>query len=142
MNDVTPINEKYEFDSEGVLVSQTDLDGNIIYANKKFREVSGYSYDELIGQNHNIIRHPDMPKATFAKMWSTIKSGQVFNGTIKNLRRNGEFYWVELEILPIKDDNGEYISYMAVARAASEKDIAENEDLYNKMLEAERNEGE
>jgi aerotaxis receptor len=142
MNDVTPINEKYEFDSEGVLVSQTDLDGNIIYANKKFREVSGYSYDELIGQNHNIIRHPDMPKATFAKMWNTIKSGQVFNGTIKNLRKNGEFYWVELEILPIKDDNGEYITYMAVARAASEKDIAENEDLYNKMLEAERNKGE
>jgi len=142
MSQVTPINEEYMFESDGVLVSQTDLDGVIIYANKKFREVTGYSYDELIGKNHNIIRHPDMPKVTFAKMWNTIKNGQVFNGTIKNLRKTGEFYWVDLEILPIKNEIGKVSSYTAVARVASRKDIEENEEIYEKMLEAQRNKGE
>ncbi len=142
MGKVTPVDEEYQFDNEGVLVSQTDLDGIITYANQKFREVSGYSYDELVGKPHSIVRHPDMPHVTFAKMWDTIKSGQVFNGTIKNMRKDGRYYWVDLEILPIKDDNGQVTTYMAAARPASRKDIEENEELYNRMLEAERHKGE
>ena len=141
MSEAVPREEEYLFDNEGVLVSQTDLDGNILYANKKFREVSGYSFEELQGKPHSIVRHPDMPRAVFAKMWDTIQSGQVFNGTIKNLRKDGKYYWVDLEILPIKDDNGEIITYMAAARSASRKDIEENEELYERMLEAEKGKG-
>ncbi len=142
MGNVTPVDEEYHFDDEGVLVSQTDTEGIITYANKRFREISGYSYDELVGKPHSVVRHPDMPHVTFAKMWDTIKSGQVFNGTIKNMRKDGRYYWVDLEILPIKDDEGNVTSYMAAARPASRKDIEENEELYARMLEAERHKGE
>ena len=138
MENVTPVDEEYSFDSEGVLVSQTDKDGVITYANKRFRDVSGYSYDELIGKPHSIVRHPDMPRATFSKMWETIGSGQVFNGTIKNMRKDGRYYWIDLEILPIKDDEGKITGYIAVARPASRKDIEENEELYRRMIEAEK----
>jgi len=142
MGNVMPVDEEYQFDKEGVLVSQTDTEGIITYVNQKFRDVSGYSYEELVGKPHSIVRHPDMPHVTFAKMWDTIKSGQVFNGTIKNMRKDGRYYWVDLEILPIKDEAGNITTYMAAARPASRKDIEENEELYNRMLEAGRHKGE
>ncbi len=138
MGSVTPIDEEYRCDDEDVLVSQTDKEGNITYANKRFRDVSGYSYDELVGKPHSIVRHPDMPRAVFAKMWDTIQSGQVFNGILKNMRKDGKYYWVDLEILPIKDEEGKITGYIAVARPASRKDIEENEELYARMLESER----
>ena len=142
MNKVTPVDEEYEFDSEGVLVSQTDLEGVITYVNKKFRDVSGYDNSELLGKKHSIIRHPEMPKAAFTKMWSTISSGQVYNGTVKNMRKDGRYYWVDVEILPIRDEEGALLNYIAVSRPASQKDREENEDLYRRMFENERNKGE
>ena len=140
MGNVTPVDEEYMFEEEGPMVSQTDTQGRIIYANKKFRQVSGYELDELVGVGHNIVRHPDMPRAVFSKMWDTIKSSQVFNGTIKNMRKDGRYYWVELEILPIKDEDGEILNFMAVARGASRKDIEENKELYERMLETQMRE--
>lgn len=135
MNKVIPTDKEYMF-NEGVIVSQTDLDGLILYANRLFTEVSGYKIDELIGQPHSIIRHPDMPAPIFAKMWETIKGGQAWNGLVKNLRKDGSFYWVETEILPIKDENEVVTGYIAARKAASRKDIIENESIYKKMLEA------
>ena len=140
MSKVTAIDEEYVYEG-GVIVSQTDLKGVIIYANKKFSEVSGYSVHELVGQPHNIIRHPDMPKAVFARMWQTIGSGQVWNGLVKNLRKDGLYYWTEIEILPIRNHDEKVTGYIAVRRAASRKDIAGTEDIYDKMLELE-SEGE
>jgi len=139
MSKVTPVNEEYIYDGK-VIISQTDTKGNITYANKKFCEVSGYSVDELIGKPHNIIRHPDMPKAAFAKMWETIKGGQVWNGLIKNLRKDGLYYWADSEILPIVGENDEITGYIAARRAGSRKDIKESEELYIKMLESESSE--
>ena len=136
MSSVTPINEEYVYEGK-VMVSQTDLQGVITYANKKFCEVSGYSVDELVGQPHNIVRHPDMPKAAFAKMWETIQGGQVWNGLVKNLRKDGRFYWVDTEVLPIMDENLNISGYTAARRPASRKDIKENEELYKRMLESE-----
>jgi aerotaxis receptor len=136
MNKVTPIDEEYFFDGS-VIISQTDLKGVITYANRAFSEVSGYSVEELIGKPHNILRHPDMPKATFEKMWSTIQSGQAWNGLVKNLRKDGKYYWVDTEILPVKDENNNITGYIAARKAASRKDIQENEETYKKMLEAE-----
>ncbi len=136
MEKVTPIDEEYMFDNL-VIVSQTDEKGNITYANKAFSQVSGYDVDELVGQPHNIVRHPDMPATTFEKMWSTIKSGQAWNGIIKNIRKDGRFYWVDTEILPIKDDSDNITGYIAARRAASRKDIVDTEEAYKKMSEAE-----
>ena len=115
MSNIVPIDEEFYFDDDRVLIIQTDLDGNITYANSKFRDVSGYTLDELLGKNHNIIRHPDMPDAIFKKMWDTIKDGQVYNGIIKNLRKDGSYFWVDLEIMPIKDNNKNIIGYISAA---------------------------
>ncbi len=138
MEKVKPINEEYKIPEGGVIISQTDTKGNITYVNKKFQEVSGYTKKELIGKPHSIIKHPDMPKTVFDKMWDNLKSGQAFNGIIKNLRKDGRYYWIELEIIPLRDDNENITGYISVARPASEKDIYENEETYFSMLEAEK----
>jgi aerotaxis receptor len=136
MSNVTPIDEEYFYEGS-VIISQTDLKGIIVYANKMFCEISGYSAQELVGQPHNIIRHPDMPKAAFAKMWQTIGSGQVWNGLVKNLRKDGLYYWVDTEILPIRNDNDEVTGYIAARKPASRKNISEVQESYSKMLELE-----
>jgi len=131
---VIPIDEEYFFD-ETAIISQTDLKGVITYANRAFSKVSGYSVSELVGKPHNILRHPDMPKVVFEKMWSTLKAGQVWNGLVKNLRKDGRYYWVDSEILPIKDNDNNITGYIAARKAASRKDIQENQETYKKMLQ-------
>jgi len=137
MHKITPKDEEYFFD-DNVIISQTDLKGVITYANKQFCDVSDYKADELIGQPHNILRHPDMPRSIFAKMWDTIQSGQAWNGLVKNLRKNGQYYWVDTEILPIKDNDDNVLGYIAARRAASRKDIQESEETYKKILATEQ----
>ncbi len=137
MNKVIPKDKEYFFD-DNVIISQTDLKGVITYANRVFIQVCGYNKDELIGKPHNILRHPDMPKEVFQKMWQTIQNGQVWNGLIKNLRKDGLYYWVDTEILPLKNDEGEITGYIAARKAASRKDIQENEEIYQKMLETQQ----
>jgi aerotaxis receptor len=135
MNTVSPSTEEYELD-ENVMISQTDLDGVITYINKAFSKASGYDTNELIGAKHNIIRHPSMPKAVFEKLWSTVTGGRAWNGLIKNLRKDGQFYWVDIEILPTKDADETIIGFISVSKPASRKNIQENEEVYTKMLEA------
>ena len=137
MEKATPIDEEYLYEGN-VIISQTDLKGIITYVNRKFCEVSGYKTDELIGQPHNILRHPDMPQATFAKIWETIEGGQAWNGLIKNLRKDGLYFWVDAEIVPIIDEEGSVTGYIAVRKQASRKDISENEEIYAKMLEVQK----
>ncbi|MCV6608085.1 MAG: PAS domain S-box protein [Campylobacterales bacterium] len=94
--------------------STTDPSGIITYANKKFEELSGYSKEELVGSNHNIVRHPDMPKQVFADLWSTIKSGKIWEGIVKNRKKDGNSYYVKAHVMPMFDRNGnisEFISY-------------------------------
>ncbi len=135
MNKVTLVNKEYIFEGS-MLISQTDLDGKITFANRKFCEVSGYKLDELIGNDHNIIRHPDMPKAVFFKMWESIKGGQSWNGLVKSLRKDGLYYWTDVEIIPVHGENEELTGFIAVRKVASRKDIDENKELYKKMLES------
>jgi len=135
MSKVIPKDKEYFFD-DNVIISQTDTKGIITYGNRLFFKVSGYDKEEIVGQPHNILRHPDMPKEVFHKLWETIQSGQVWNGLIKNLRKDGLYYWVDTEILPVRDeDTQEIIGYIAARKAASRKDIQENEEIYQKMLE-------
>ncbi len=137
MSNVTPIDEEYIYEGS-VIISQTDLDGTIVYANKMFCEISGYKAEELVGKPHSLVRHQDMPKAVFAKMWQTIQSGQMWNGLLKNLRKDGLYYWVDTEILPVRDDNEKITGYIAARKPASRKNILEVEENYSKMLESER----
>lgn len=136
MSHVEPIDEEYKFEGRAI-VSETDLKGVITYANRKFCEISGYTKEELIGQPHNIIRHPDMPKKAFETMWQTIKQGSVWNGLVKNLRKDGLYYWVETTITPLTDETGAIVKYAAARKPASDAAIQEAETLYKKMRDAE-----
>jgi len=139
MNRPTPVDEQYTFE-DGVIVSETDLKGIITYSNRKFCEIAGYDKSELKGKNHNIVRHPDMPKAAFKDLWETIQKGDSWTGTVKNLRKDGRYYWVYSYIAPIYRD-GEITGYTAARKPATDTEIAEAEALYEKMLQEERNGG-
>lgn len=130
------VDEEYFFEGRAI-VSETDLDGVITFANRRFCEISGYTTIELVGQPHNIIRHPDMPKAAFAQVWRTIQSGTIWHGLVKNLRKDGKFYWVDTEVSPIYDNNGIVKGYMAAQKPASRKNIEETAEIYKKMIEQE-----
>ena len=133
---VTPIDEEY-MDDERVSISQSDIDGKLTYANNAFCKTTGYERDELLGSTYQIIKHPQMPEAIFKKMWDAISDGQAWTGLVKNLRKDGLFYWDDLSILPILDDSQMITGYISCARAASRKNIKENEELYEKMLSTE-----
>ncbi|MDD2828282.1 MAG: PAS domain-containing protein [Sulfuricurvum sp.] len=132
----TALDEEYFFEGRAI-VSETDLDGVITFANRRFCEISGYSASELVGQPHNIIRHPDMPKAAFAQVWKTIQSGTIWHGLVKNLRKDGKYYWVDTEVSPIYDNDGVVKGYMAARKPASRKNIEETAQIYKQMLEQE-----
>ena len=105
------------FPPDTYLVSRTDLKGIITYANDAFVDISGFSREELIGSSHNIVRHPDMPQAAFADLWATVKQGLPWRGLVKNRCKNGDFYWVEAFVTPIKQD-GRITGYQSVRTPA------------------------
>ena len=123
------------------IVSKTDLKGRITYANKIFIEFSGYSQDELLNTQHNVIRHPDMPRAVFNLLWKTLESGQEFNGYVKNMSKDGGFYWVFANVTPSYDNNNKLIGYYSVRRKPSAQAVSVIEPIYNEMLAAEKNAG-
>ena len=124
----------YEFPSDQTLVSITDLKGRITYCNANFVEVSGYSRAELIGQPHNLVRHPDMPEETFRDMWATIQSGSPWTALVKNRRKNGDYYWVRANATPVR--RGEHIvGYLSVRTHAPQQEVQEAEALYATMRE-------
>ncbi|MDE1990814.1 MAG: PAS domain-containing protein, partial [Betaproteobacteria bacterium] len=88
-----------------ILVSKTDLKGIITYANEAFIEISGFSKQELYGKNHNVVRHPDMPPAAFEDLWSTVKAGRPWRGLVKNRSKNGDHYWVDATVVPVRKNN-------------------------------------
>ncbi len=130
-----PIDEEYTF-ADGVIISETDLNGIITYANRKFIEISGYSKEELIGKPHSIIRHPDMPKAAFKQMWDTIQNNEEWQGLVKNLRKDGRYYWVDTYIKPVFKE-GKKVGYIAARHPAKQIDIISIMNTYAKMLEDE-----
>jgi len=107
-----PVDEEVPFDG-GVMITETDTAGIITYANRKFRELTGYTKEELIGSPHNINRHPDMPKAAFKGMWETIKEGHYWEGYVKNMTKEGKYYLVVVWIKPKLDENGKIVGYIA-----------------------------
>lgn len=115
LNESTSLLQQYkEAVDQTVIFSKTDPKGNITYVNDMFCEISGYSKEELIGKSHNIIRHPDMEGEVFKEMWKTIKSGQIWQGIVKNRAKNGHTYIVDSTIFPILDNHGNIVEYMAL----------------------------
>jgi aerotaxis receptor len=119
-----------------ILVSSTDLKSRITHCNRAFVEVSGYEAEELLGQPHNMIRHPDMPQEGFRDLWDTIDAGKPWTALVKNRRKNGDHYWVRANVTPIMD--GERITgYLSVRTIPSREEVAATEPLYAAMREAE-----
>lgn len=131
-----PITQReHPFPAGQALVSTTDLQGRILYCNPAFIEVSGYTREELLGQPHNMIRHPDMPEEAFRDMWQTIESGQPWSGLVKNRRKNGDHYWVMANVTPLLDGDRP-VGYMSVRTLPDRQQVSEAETVYACMREA------
>lgn len=115
----------FDLIDQNVITSTTDLQGNIITASTVFCTVSGYSREELIGQNHRIVRHPDMPASLYEEMWSTLLNDGVWHGEIKNRKKDGGYYWVMATIHPLFDDEGTKIGYTAIRHDITDKKMVE-----------------
>ncbi|MEA3492046.1 MAG: PAS domain-containing protein [Campylobacterota bacterium] len=118
--------------AEQLIVSRTDLKGNITYANETFVEISGYSLDELIGNSHNMVRHPDMPSAAFKDLWEKLKSGGKWSGFVKNLRKDTGHYWVFADISGVYKD-GKLVEYKSLRTPISFEDKVKYQKLYDEM---------
>jgi len=130
MNNTT--NVERVFSAEKQLVSITDLDGRIKYANQEFCEISGYSLDELVGQHHNIVRHPSMPKAAFGDLWSKLKNGDSWRGMVKNRCKNGDFYWVDAYVTPVYENN-KVMGYQSVRTLPTSEQKNKAQQLYEEL---------
>jgi aerotaxis receptor len=115
-----------------LIVSRVDLAGVITHANEAFVEMSGYPRDELIGVQHSILRHPDMPRAAFADLWATVQTGRKWHGYVKNLRKDGAYYWVYATVVP-NVRNGVCVGYTSVRRKPSRSKINEHTALYARL---------
>ena len=129
-----------EMQENDFIVSKTDLKGRITYCNKIFMEMAEYSEEELLGKAHNIIRHPDMPKAVFRYLWDTIQKKEVFAFVI-NATKQGNAYWVYANVTPSLDERGNLIGYYSVRRKPSKKALETIIPLYTKMVEVEKRDG-
>ncbi|MCI1193728.1 methyl-accepting chemotaxis protein [Calidifontimicrobium sp. SYSU G02091] len=123
---------EHPFPAAKTLVSVTDLKGRITYANDAFVEVSGFARDELLGQPHNVVRHPDMPAEAFRDLWATIAAGRPWTGIVKNRRKNGDHYWVRANATPIVRD-GRIAGYLSVRSAVSPTEVQAAEALYARL---------
>ena len=114
------------------VVSNTDLKGITTYANDAFVELSGFSLDELIGKNHNVVRHPDMPPAAFKYLWDTIKDGRPWRGIVKNRCKNGDYYWVDAFVVPVREGE-RVVGYMSVRSEPTREQVKAAEALYRQL---------
>jgi PAS domain S-box-containing protein len=123
------------------IVSKTDLKGRITYGNRIFIEFSGYSEAELLGAQHNIIRHPDMPRAVFKLLWDTIQAKKECNAYVKNMAKDGSFYWVFANVTPNFDNNGNVTGFFSVRRKPKASGVETVTGLYRAMLQEEQRAG-
>jgi PAS domain S-box-containing protein len=135
---ITPTSKERKLKEDDFIVSKTDPTGRITYCNRVFMDIAGYREKELLGVQHNIIRHPDMPRAAFSLMWDIIKGGNEFFAYVKNMSKDGGFYWVFANVTPSYSPSGELVGYYSVRRRPSERAIAIVEPIYAEMLAAEQ----
>jgi len=137
-----PIDDPIKLDKHKYIMSRTDASGNIEFGNDYFYEISGYTANELMGRSHNIIRHPDMPKVIFKLMWDRLKQGKNIFAVVKNLAKDGRYYWVttKFEIKKHPVDNS-LVGYMAFRQAATPSAIEEISKLYAELRDIEKSGG-
>ncbi len=130
-----PVTQReYEIAADATLMSTTDIQSQIAYANAAFMQASGFTHDEILGQPHNMVRHPDMPPEAFADMWATLKAGQSWTALVKNRRKNGDHYWVRANATPVVR-HGQLAGYMSVRTRPAREERAAAEKLYREFRE-------
>ncbi|NEX19288.1 PAS domain S-box protein [Thiorhodococcus mannitoliphagus] len=139
--EITPTGVEKVMRDDDFIVSKTDPTGRITYGNRIFIEFSGYAEAELIGSQHNIIRHPDMPRGVFKLLWDSIQAKRECNAYVKNMAKDGSFYWVLANVTPDLDANGNITGYLSVRRKPKPSAVATVADLYRAMLAAEQTAG-
>jgi len=125
--------EKVELPNGVMIISETDAKGRIVFANDDFCKIAGYSINELVGKPHNIVRHNEMPKDAFQDLWTTLKSGNVWKGIVKNKVKNGGYYWVNATVFPSKTPDGK-IRYISIRVKPTEQEIEDAEKTYSALL--------
>ncbi len=136
-----PIDEEIELKNNVYIESDTDPAGVITYANDYFAEISGYTPEELVGQPHSIVRHPDMPRILFKILWDHLKKGENFVAAIKNLAKDGRYYWVFTDFETLRDDEGKITGYKAARKKISHHVTEVLDPLYKKLTEIEKEGG-
>ncbi len=140
-NPITPTQVEKVMREDDFIVSKTDLTGRITYGNRIFIEFSGYSENELLGSQHNIIRHPDMPRGVFKLLWDTIQGKDEVNAYVKNMARDGSHYWVFANVTPNFGPDGEIVGYTSVRRKPRAEAVRLLSEVYRTMLEIEKRAG-
>jgi PAS domain S-box-containing protein len=138
---IAPTGKEIVVNEQDFIVSKSDPKGNIVYANRQFMQISGYREDELLGRQHNIVRHPDMPRGLFYLLWQKISRGQECFAYIKNLCKNGDHYWVLANVTPDYDAQGSVIGYFSVRRSPRKEALSYFSALYQDMHAVERRSG-
>ncbi len=136
-----PIDEEIELKNNVYIESDTDTKGIITYVNDYFAEISGYTKEELIGKPHSIVRHPDMPKVLFKILWDRIEQGNNFIAAVKNLAKDGRYYWVFTDFEVLKDDNDKVTGYKASRKKISKHVTDFLNTVYKKLVEIEKEGG-
>jgi PAS domain S-box-containing protein len=140
-NSVLPTNREIVMADGDFIVSKTDLKGRITYANRVFMKIAGYPEQELLNEQHNIIRHPDMPRGVFRLLWNVIESGQECFAYVKNMAKNGDYYWVFANVTVDYDSSGKPIGYFSVRRKPSKAGIEAITPVYAEMMRIEQKAG-
>ena len=125
-------NNEYDFPADELLMSTTDTKGVLTHCNAAFARVSGFTMEELMGQPHNLVRHPDMPPEAYKDMWSTIGRGRSWTGFVKNRRKNGDFYWTQAHVTPIMRQ-GKPVGYLSVRTKPTREQVQAAEALYARV---------
>jgi aerotaxis receptor len=126
------MNKEIKMSEDMIIVTETDSNGVIKFANEDFCKIAGYSLDELVGAHHNKVRHEDMPKAAFEDLWKTIKDGSIWKGIVKNKTKDGDYYWVNATAYPSRTSDGE-LRYISVRVKPTDEEILNAQKIYKTL---------
>jgi PAS domain S-box-containing protein len=135
---VTPTGVERFFPDEELIVSKTDLKGHITYANQTFIQIAGFTEEELLGQPHSIIRHPDMPRCVFKLLWDTLEARKEIFAHVKNMSKNGDHYWVFAHVTPTLGASGQVTGYHSSRRVPERAQVDLFSGIYSQLLAEER----
>ncbi len=138
---IVPTQREVSLADDEVIISKTDTSGRITYANRAFMRIANFPESEVLGVQHNIVRHPDMPRGAFKLLWDTLKQEREFFGYVKNITSDGHYYWVYANVTPDRDANGRLVGYFSVRRKPSREAVQTMQAIYQEMLAVENRTG-